>query len=83
VLKRRPFLTMGAAFAFRSAAARGATMNGFLSEWFGALDLGSRRLRLKLVVSEGPRSVLYSIDQGNSAIPASQTTIEGDMIFIS
>lgn len=83
MLKRRPFLTMGAAFAFRSAAARGATMTGFLSEWFGALDLGSRRLRLKLVVSEGPRSVLYSIDQGNSAIPASQTTIEGDMIFIS
>ena len=58
-------------------------MMGFLGEWFGALDLGSRRLRLKLVVSEGPRSVLYSIDQGNAAIPASQTKIDGDKIFIT
>ncbi|MCE9523751.1 MAG: serine hydrolase, partial [Alphaproteobacteria bacterium] len=58
-------------------------MGSFLGEWFGALDLGSRRLRLRLVVSEGPRSMLYSIDQGNAAIPAAQTKIDGDRIFIS
>jgi CubicO group peptidase (beta-lactamase class C family) len=74
---------MGAALAFGATAGYGATMTRFLGDWFGALDLGSRRLRLKLVVSEGPRSVLYSIDQGNSAIPASQTKIDGDKIFIS
>lgn len=83
MLTRRPFLAMGAALAFGAAADQGATMTGFLGAWFGALDLGSRRLRLRLVVSEGPRSMLYSIDQGNSAIPATQTRIDGDEIFIS
>ncbi len=83
MLTRRPFLALGAMFALSATVARGANVGEFLGEWFGALDLGSRRLRLKLVVQEGPRSILYSIDQGNSAIPASQTKIDGDKIFIT
>lgn len=83
MITRRPFLAMGAAFALGASAARGSAPTDFLGEWFGALDLGSRRLRLRLVVTEGPRSTLYSIDQGNDPIPAAQTKIDGNKIFIS
>ncbi|NOT40268.1 MAG: beta-lactamase family protein [Alphaproteobacteria bacterium] len=77
---RRPFLAMSAAFAFGAGAA-GAAPDGFLGEWFGALDLGSRQLRLKLEVSAGPKATLYSLDQGGAPIPPGETRIDGDRIF--
>lgn len=82
-LTRRPFIAIGAAAAFAALALPARAAAGFLGEWFGALDLGSQRLRLRLVISDGPKSVLYSIDQGNSAIPAGETKIDGDRLFVS
>jgi CubicO group peptidase (beta-lactamase class C family) len=80
-LARRSVLAMGAAFSFGAAGAFGAPPSGFLGEWFGTLDLGSRKLRLKLEISEGPRATLYSLDQGASPIPSGETRIDGDRIF--
>lgn len=80
-LARRSVLAMGTAFTFGAAGAFGAPPSGFLGDWFGALDLGSRKLRLKLEVSEGPRATLYSLDQGGSPIPSGETRIDGDRIF--
>jgi CubicO group peptidase (beta-lactamase class C family) len=66
-----------------AADAHAQTSADFQGEWFGALDLGSQRLRLRLVVSEGPSATIYSIDQGNSPIPVETTTIQGDAISLS
>jgi len=38
---------------------------------------------LRLVVEAGPRATLYSVDQGNSAIPVAQTRIEGDRLLLT
>lgn len=81
---RRPFLAMGAAaIAVGAGVAFGAAAGGFSGEWFGTLDLGSRQLRLRLVVADGPTATLYSLDQGGTPIPAGQTKIEGGKIFIA
>lgn len=80
-LTRRP-LMLGAAAASLLAANAHAQTADQLGEWHGALDLGSQRLRLKLVLAEGPRATLFSVDQGNAEIPAISTTINGDAISI-
>lgn len=80
IITRRPLLLGAAAAGLIAASAHAQTAADFTGEWFGALDLGSQRLRLRLVIAEGPTSTLYSIDQGNSAIPVGQTTIEGDRL---
>lgn len=82
-LARRSVLGMGAALAFGSATAFGAAPSDFMGVWFGALDLGSRQLRLKLEVAAGPRATLYSLDQGGAPIPAGETRIDGDRIFVT
>ena len=83
MVTRRPFLAMGAALMFGSGMASGADAAGFAGEWFGALDLGSQQLRLKLVVADGPRATLYSLDQGGAPIPAGETRIDRDRIFVT
>lgn len=83
IITRRPLLMGAAAAGMMAGAARAQTAADFMGEWFGALDLGSQRLRLRLVVAEGPASTLYSIDQGNSAIPVAQTRIVGDQLTLS
>lgn len=83
ILARRPFLLGAATAALAAGAAAAQTAPGFMGEWYGALDLGSQRLRLKLVVADGPRATLFSIDQGNSEIPAATTRIDGDNITIA
>ncbi len=67
-------LTVGPGFAQAPA--------DFQGEWFGALDLGSQRLRLRLVIDEGPSSILYSIDQGNAPIPVAETLIDGAQVTL-
>jgi CubicO group peptidase (beta-lactamase class C family) len=74
---------MGSFFAMSGASALGASASGFLGVWFGTLDLGSRQLRLKLEIGEGPKATLYSLDQGGSPIPAGDTRIDGDRILIT
>jgi CubicO group peptidase (beta-lactamase class C family) len=80
-LTRRPVLAMGAAFAFGSTSAFGAGAGDFMGVWFGALDLGSRQLRLKLEVGAGPKATLFSLDQGGAPIAPGETRIDGDRIF--
>lgn len=82
-LARRSVLAMGAAFGLGVAGASRASADGFYGVWFGALDLGSGQLRLKLEVAEGPRATLYSLDQGGAPIPAGETRINGDRIFVT
>ena len=77
MITRRPLLMGAAAAGLMAGAAHAQTTADFMGEWHGALNMGSQTLRLRLVVSEGPTSVLYSVDQGNSAIPVGTTRIEG------
>ena len=58
------------------------TASDFMGEWHGVLDLGSQQLRLKLVVADGPRATLFSVDQGNSEIPVGTTRIDGAEIAL-
>ena len=80
---RRPLLLGAAAASLMTASAYAQTAADFTGEWFGTLDLGSQRLRLRLVIAEGPTSTLYSIDQGNSAIPVGETRIDGAELALS
>lgn len=81
-LTRRPFLLM------TSAALLGVTMTAFgqpaslLGDWFATLDVGAARLRLRLNIGEGPRATLFSIDQGNTPIPASAIRVDGAKVMI-
>lgn len=77
MMTRRPLLMGAAAASLMAANAYAQSAADFMGEWNGALNMGSQTLRLRLVVSEGPSSVLYSVDQGNSAIPVGATRIEG------
>lgn len=77
LITRRPLLMGAATAGLWTANAYAQSTADFLGEWFGALDMGSQRLRLRLVITEGPASTLNSVDQGNSAIPVGTTTIEG------
>lgn len=75
MITRRPLLMGAAAASLMAANAYAQTAADFMGEWHGALDLGSQRLRLRLVIAEGPTATLYSVDQGNSAIPVGTTAI--------
>lgn len=82
IISRRPLLLGAAAASFSAASAFAQTVADFMGEWNGVLDLGAQQLRLRLVVVEGPASTLYSVDQGNSAIPVGATRIEGDQLTL-
>lgn len=81
MITRRPLL-MAASAGLWAANAHAQSATDFLGEWFGALDLGSQRLRLRLVITEGPAATLYNIDQGNSASPIGTTIIEGAQVTL-
>src|SRR5262245_11500673 len=83
IVTRRPLLLGAAAASLLSANAYAQTAADFMGEWFGALDLGSQRLRIRLVIAEGPTATLYSLDQGNSAIPVGETRIDGAQLTLS
>lgn len=82
MITRRPLLMGAAAAGLMAGNAHAQSAADFMGEWHGALNMGSQTLRLRLVVSEGPTSVLYSVDQGNSAIPVGSTTIQGARITL-
>jgi CubicO group peptidase (beta-lactamase class C family) len=83
MIGRRPMLLGATLSSLWACGARAQNASDFSGAWFGALELGSTRVRLRLVLEEGPRAVLYSMDQGNSAIPAGETRIDGDRIRLS
>ncbi len=83
MITRRPLLMGAAAAGLMAGAAHAQTAADFMGEWNGALNMGSQTLRLRLVVSEGPTSTLYSVDQGNSAIPVGSTTIEDNRLTLT
>lgn len=74
---RRPLL-LGAVASVLATPAWGQA-NPF-GDWYGALEVGAVRLRLRLRIASGPVVTLYSIDQGNGAVPADQARIDGDEI---
>ncbi len=48
----------------------------------GELAVGPTKLRLRLVFSAADKATLYSIDQGNAAIPASEVVLQGDRVTL-
>ena len=82
MITRRPVLMGAAAAGLMAGNAYAQAVSDFMGDWNGALNMGSQTLRLRLVVSEGPSSTLYSVDQGNSAIPVGTTTIVGGRITL-
>jgi len=83
MITRRPLLTGAAAAGLMAGNAYAQSAADFMGEWHGALDLGSQRLRLRLVVAEGPTATLYSVDQGNSAIPVGTTAISNGELTLT
>lgn len=83
MITRRPLLLGAATASLMVASAHAQSAADFMGEWHGALDLGSQRLRLRMVIAEGPSATLYSVDQGNSAIPVGETTIAGDQLTLA
>lgn len=82
IISRRPLLLGAAAAGFAATNAFAQSAGDFMGDWSGVLDLGAQQLRLRLVVAEGPTSTLFSVDQGNSAIPVGATRIEGDQLTL-
>ena len=58
MITRRPLLMGAAAAGLMAGNAYAQSAADFMGEWHGALDLGSQRLRLRLVVAEGPTATL-------------------------
>ncbi len=50
--------------------------------FYSALDLGAMKLHLKLEIISPNEVNLYSIDQGNSKIPATKVNVDGDKLSI-
>lgn len=58
----------------------------FVGNWMGALSVGGAELRMRLEVTsdDGALSAaMYSIDQGNAAIPVASTTVEGASVTLT
>ena len=69
-----------------AATAQDPDPAAFVGNWMGALNLGGVELRMRLEVTteDGALSaVMYSIDQGNAAIPVASTTVTGATISVS
>ena len=51
--------------------------------WFGTLDVGSPRLRMKLIFDDDRGATLYSLDQGGQPIPGTVSTARIQLEFPS
>jgi hypothetical protein len=51
--------------------------------WFGTLDVGSARLRMRLIIGEDDAATLYSLDQGDQPIPGKMRPARVDIEFPS
>ncbi len=68
----------GALLLPTAAFAQSAPTGSFIGE----LAIGPTKLRLRLVFSAADKATLYSIDQGNAAIPASEVVLQGDRVTL-
>lgn len=82
MITRRPLLLGAAASALLVPSAHAQSADDFMGEWNGALDLGSQRLRLRMVIAPGPAVTMYSVDQGNGAFQGSDVRIEGPSLVV-
>ncbi len=57
------------------------SQTSFDGDYGGVLDLGPVKLRVQLVVA-GDTATLYSLDQGNNAIPASKVERKDDQLLL-
>lgn len=83
MITRRPLLLGAAAAGLFAGRAFAQSPAAFEGEWNGALDLGSQRLRLRMVIAPGPAVTLYSLDQGNAAFAGANVTVDGGNLAIS
>jgi CubicO group peptidase (beta-lactamase class C family) len=83
MITRRPLLMGAAAAGLAATNAYAQSATDFMGEWNGVLDMGSQQLRLRLVIADGPVATLFSVDQGNSAIPVGTTTISNGELTLA
>ncbi len=69
--------------AAAGVAAQADAPSPFVGSFLGTLQVESVALRLKLVIAADLTAILYSVDQGNAAIPASTVTIVGQKIDLA
>lgn len=78
--RRHHLLGLVSAGALLAGNALAADAKGYFGTWSGTLSVGSAKLRLKLVIAEATATI-YSLDQGNAAIPASKVGL-GDTLTL-
>ncbi len=69
-----------------AATAQDPDPAAFVGNWMGALNLGGAQLRMRLEVTteDGElNAVMYSVDQGNAAIPVASTNLSGASLSLS
>ncbi len=69
-----------------AATAQDPDPAAFVGNWMGALSVGGAELRMRLEITaeDGALSaVMYSVDQGNAAIPVASTTVAGTNLSVS
>jgi CubicO group peptidase (beta-lactamase class C family) len=83
MISRRPLLLGAVASGLLASPAWAQRAGEFAGNWHGVLNVGQTRLRLRFEIADGPSATLYSLDQGNAAIPAASTQIAGARIDLS
>jgi CubicO group peptidase (beta-lactamase class C family) len=83
MITRRPLLLGAAAAGLLARPAFAQSASDFGGEWNGALDLGSQRLRLRMVIAPGNQVTLYSVDQGNGAFTGASVVINSADLSVS
>ncbi len=81
MMTRRPLLA-GLAVTLAGASRAHADAGALTGQWTGVLDAGAQQLRLRLVIGADGTAKLFSIDQGNSEIPARAMSLDPQRIVI-
>ncbi len=74
--------TLGSVLLGKATPALAAS-SPFPGTYLGALEIGAVRLRLKLIIAPDLSATLFSLDQGNAAIPANDVKTEFDRILLT
>ena len=82
-LRRRTLLQAAPSALLTASLANAEPTSPSYGDWYATLDVGARQLRLRLNISEGPRAALYSLDQGGTAIPASEVRLDSNRLHVS